>query len=169
MQSQTYFRAVRHGTTLPSFCTNNPFKRDEDCEETTWTGLLVSLFECDIICQDFQTKTLRMALVMWLATAPSESFVHSSHEAHEVTGTGKEGWYDIIEVDRLLGPEYIVPCMRISDEEAGVYVDSGSERRDFRKRPITGTEKWTRVVMARRIGSAHTSRLQRNIFPNVVT
>ena len=167
--SQSYFRAVRHGTTLPFFGMNNPYKRDEDCQEMTWTGLLVSLFECDIICRDFETKTLRLALVMWLKTTPSEACVHSPHESHDVTGTGNDGWYDIIEIDRLLGPEYIVPCMRMSDEECHVYVDSRCERRDFRKRPITDKEKWTRVSMARRIGSAHTSTLQTNIFRNVMT
>lgn len=152
-----------------NFGQNNPFKQDEDCNIQTWTGLLVALFECDIICIGDKLKTLRLALVMWLEATPSQREIHTSQDAHDVTGTGNHAHYDIIEVDRILGPEYIVPSMQMSDEEAILYVDEGEESRDFRKRPITDKEKWSRVVLAKRIGSAPQTSVHNNLFPGVST
>ncbi len=136
---------------------------------TTWTGLLISVFECDVICEEGATKTLRLALVMWLEAKKTDTAMDVLQRTQNVTGTGKDRWYDIIEVDRILGPEYIVPSMELSaqgsqDDASDEYALGG---RDFRKRPITATEKWTRVVMARTIGSAHPVMRQQRMFPHV--
>ena len=168
---QSYFRSVRHGTSLQTFNENNPFKTGIDCNETTWTGLLISVFECDVICHQGVTQTLRLALVMWLEAEETNTQLDKLQNTQNVTGTGKDGWYDLIEVDRIIGPEYIVPSMEMSDQgspddASDVYVLG---ERDFRKRPITTSEKWTRVVMARTIGSAHPVMRSDRVFPHVST
>ena len=114
-------------------------------------------------------RTVRLALVMWLDACRASGHIRSSELSNHVTGTGKDGWYDIIEADRIIGPEFLVPCLEMSDEDAQEYVQCGVERRDFRKRPITDKEKWTRVVIARRIGSAHPRSAQDMQFPLVTT
>ena len=144
-------RVIPHGTTLKDFHANNPFAKCNDSAhdtKETWTCLLISAFECDVIRKDGSMQTLRLALVMYLDEVKASD---------DVTGTGNLGWYDIIEIDRIIGPEHIVPCMQICDDEAKMYAVSGQDARDFRKRPITKNEKWTRVVSARNIGSAYPS------------
>ncbi len=136
---------------------------------TTWTGLLISVFECDVITNQGGTKTLRLALVMWLQAQKTKTQLDKLQSTKNVAGTGKDGWYDIIEVDRIIGPEYIVPSMELAeqgsqDDASHVYALG---ERDFRKRPITASEKWTRVVMARTIGSAHPVKRTNRVFPHV--
>ena len=124
-----------------------------------------------MICNKGATRTLRLALVMWLQAADTCTQLDTLQQTQNVTGTGKDGWYDIIEVDRILGPEYIVPSMEMSDQ--GSLDDARDEHavgtRDFRKRPITATENWTRVVMARTIGSAHPVTRRNCMFPQVTS
>jgi hypothetical protein len=108
---------------------------------------------------------------MWLEAEETNTQLDQLQNTQNVTGTGKDGWYDLIEVDRIIGPEYIVPSMEMSDQgspddASDVYVLG---ERDFRKRPITASEKWTRVVMARTIGSAHPVMRSDRVFPHVST
>ena len=56
--------------------------------------------------------------------------------------------YDVIDVDRILGPEYIIPSFAQSEGEAAL------RGRNYRDNPITDKEVWTTVALARKIGSA---------------
>ena len=142
---------------LRDFKTREAFEGGSCTDETarTWAGLLLSAFTCDLYCKDGQPQTLRLALVMWLEGAESREDLQAFlSDVDKAQGTiplrgNKHPHYDVIEVDRILGPEYIIPAFTQPGHEK--YLKS----RDFRKEPISEHEVWTTIALARKIGCAH--------------
>lgn len=154
---QSYFRSIRSGVSIQEFRAHvafSPDRRPDDVQSETWAGQLLSVFTCDLYCKDRKPQSCKLALVMWLEGADSRKDLQNfQSEVDKRQGTlplrgCMSPHYDIIDVDRILGPEYIIPSFAQSEGEAQL------RGRDYRTNPITDREVWTTIALARKIGSA---------------
>ena len=154
---QSYFRSIRSGVSIQEFRADLAFSTNSPSHEVkaeTWVGQLLSVFTCDLYCKDRQPQSCKLALVMWLEGAESRTDLNDFlSDVDKFEGTVplrgcQTPHYDVIDVDRILGPEYIIPSFLRSEGEAQL------QGRNYRDNPITDKEVWTTVALARKIGSA---------------
>lgn len=121
----------------------------------TWAGLLLSVFTIDLYCKHRKPQSCKLALVMWLEGAYGrsdlEGFLSEVDRLQDTVPMQgcKTPHYDVIEVDRILGPEYIIPAFSQAGYEQYLL------KRDFRKQPISEGEMFSTISLARKIGSAY--------------
>lgn len=154
---QSYFRCIRPGVQIGEFLPLEAFegKCSNQGNAETWAGLLLSVFTMDLYCKHRQQQSCKLALVMWLEGASGRPDLQQFlSDVDILQGTvplhGCETpHYDVIEVDRILGPEYIIPAFSQPAHEKYLM------KRDFRKEPISKNEIFSTISLARNIGSAY--------------
>lgn len=116
-----------------------------------WTALVLAYVEFDILCHCYEKRTVRLAYVMWLDQHPNDpcSALDTLQNTDRVHGYASDvPTYDFIEIDRILGPEFLVPSFGKADITQFL-------ERDFRMDPVRVGEPMRRIVVARRVGMPH--------------
>ena len=128
-----------------------------------YTARLICVFELDVLCRDPTTQQLqvekcRLAYIQYLDTCNNnqKSTIDGLQETDRVQGeaANKRQQYEVVEYERILGPEYLIPCFE-DPVTMQLYHERIEKGRDIRKFPLSDKEVWRRMTFGRRIGGAH--------------
>jgi hypothetical protein len=123
-----------------------------------YTARLICIFEIELVCHDYKKAKCKLAYVHYLDTCDNnpKSVVDRLQDTDRVTGQGhsKRQQYEVVEYDRILGAEYLVPCVGDATTMQK-YHDRVNSGKDVREQPLSDKEVWRRVQLGRKIGSAH--------------
>ena len=126
-----------------------------NCE--MWTGQVITFFTASVLVKGWKEAVMELAFVRWFDSRPDHkgSVLDSMQNTDRVCGQLKVPFYDIIEADRILGPEFLVPSF--DDESCKI-----TRGVNFRKDPMTNQHVMRRLKFARLVGSAQYG--QKNAF-----
>ena len=123
-----------------------------------YTARLICVFEIDVLCHGYKPNKCRLAYIQYLDVCPNnpKSTIDKLQDSDRVVGEdpSKRQQYEVIEYDRILGAEYLIPCFEdpVTMESYRARIASG---KDIRQVPLSDKEVWRRVIFGRRVGSAH--------------
>ena len=130
---------------------------EEDDTAQMWTGQVISFFTVSVLLHNWQECHMELAFVRWFDSHCNlkGSVLDRMQNTDRLCGQSKVPFYDVIEADRVLGPEFLVPSF--DDKSCQI-----TEKVDFRKRHLTNKNVMRRLKFARLVGSAHYG--QKNAF-----
>ena len=146
---------------------------DHTPTKNTWVGRVVQFLSADILEPNDEVRTRDLALVEWLCTAKTPTDERVPIEVwtdHNLCYEPAQPWTDIIDVDRILGPEPVVPYSRWPTIPARFWNAppkahlshwaTPHERfkygnADKPGRPGSGSKMFIRQVMLRKVGRLH--------------
>lgn len=135
--------------------TNMDVKEDDTAQ--MWTGQVMSFFTVSVLLHNWQECHMELAFVLWFDSRSNlkDRVLDRMQNTDRLCGQIKVPFYNVIEADRVLGPEFLVPSF--DDKSCNIM-----QQVNFRKRHMTNKHVMQRLKFARLVGSAQYG--QKNAF-----
>jgi hypothetical protein len=177
---QTFVRLIPPVHSVHTFNAGKAFKEDgkgpkqgaaeEQYMAHNWemyTARLICVFEIDVIGKNYVRQTCKLAYIHYLDACANngKSTIDKLQNTDRVRGQNPDQrqLYEVVEYERILGPEFIIPCFE-EDSTMKAYNERISRgNTDLCRKPLTQKEVWCRMKFVRWIGSAHATPVEDSI------